>query len=247
MQSVKIVLVGDLRVGKTCFFVRLTADRFPDTLYARCLDNYSTEYMYKDKPIKLNLWDTNQTGDFEKLTELSYRETDVFLIFYDVTKRRSLENCIKWLEITKKHAPYSQRLLVGTELDTYKDYEKRFWDGMYKRTPEWSRKLHLLKCLSLVKFSKCTNITPKTYPDVIIKLILEFSANTTRYNRDLFNHERPMKTNDILEIQSKIQCSNTKVLQCSAFTGENCKEVLQEAITIALEPPEKKSKPCVIL
>eukprot|EP01090_Pellita_catalonica_P000505 TRINITY_DN1034_c0_g1_i4.p1 TRINITY_DN1034_c0_g1~~TRINITY_DN1034_c0_g1_i4.p1 ORF type:complete len:283 (+),score=45.83 TRINITY_DN1034_c0_g1_i4:252-1100(+) len=55
--SLKIVLVGDNAVGKTCTLISYTMDIFPG-LHHHIWDNFSANVMYKDVPSVLSFWDT---------------------------------------------------------------------------------------------------------------------------------------------------------------------------------------------
>ena len=81
-KQIKCVVVGDEAVGKTCLLRSFTTHAFPDQYYPTAFDNYSTNVLFEDQSIKLQLWDTAAVKSLEGVRRLSYPETDVFIICF---------------------------------------------------------------------------------------------------------------------------------------------------------------------
>jgi small GTP-binding protein len=71
-----------------------------------------------EKVINLSLWDTAGGEDYHRLRPLSYPQTDVFLLCFDVTKPQSLEGLRdEFAPEIKHHCPGTPWILVGLKSD----------------------------------------------------------------------------------------------------------------------------------
>jgi small GTP-binding protein len=119
MRSVKVVLVGDTKVGKSCIlarFVQGTFDRnMPPTIGAAFLAKVVTT---AGGPVRLQLWDTAGQEKFRSLAPMYYRAAAVAVLVYDVTSKTSLNGLEDWAAEIADKAPHNIRLVVvGNKTD----------------------------------------------------------------------------------------------------------------------------------
>jgi small GTP-binding protein len=119
MRSVKVVLVGDTKVGKSCIltrFVQGTFDRdMPATIGAAFLAKVVTTGA---GPVRLQLWDTAGQEKFRSLAPMYYRAAAVAVLVYDVTAKQSLNGLEDWAAEIADKAPHNIRLVVvGNKTD----------------------------------------------------------------------------------------------------------------------------------
>ncbi|XP_038077466.1 rho-related protein racA-like isoform X1 [Patiria miniata] len=118
MQNLKLVVVGDGAVGKSCLLISYTTGSFPGNYVPTVFDNYSNSVMVAGKPYNLGLFDTAGQEDYDRLRPLSYPGADIFLVCFSVENRDALENVAdKWIPEIVHHMPNTPILLVATKID----------------------------------------------------------------------------------------------------------------------------------
>jgi small GTP-binding protein len=97
--SLKIVVVGDSGVGKTCFLLRFVRDQWDcdatPTLGVQFLRKIVTT---ENHHIQLQLWDTAGQELFRSVTRPYYRGSAGALILFDLTSPESFASVEDWLK-----------------------------------------------------------------------------------------------------------------------------------------------------
>jgi small GTP-binding protein len=117
-QDIKLMVVGDGSVGKTCLLISYTTNSFPGEYVPTVFDNYNANAIVEGNPVNLGLWDTAGSEEYDTLRPLSYPGTDVFLICFSIFSPESFESVSKkWFPEITENAPNTPIILVGTKLD----------------------------------------------------------------------------------------------------------------------------------
>jgi small GTP-binding protein len=114
----RVVLVGDMSVGKTSILNRLTENRFNPTepptiganwqLYIRDINGTRVE---------LQIWDTAGEERFRSLGPMYYRNAVGALAVYDITRRDSFEHLQTWINNVVSIATPVTVIVVGNKID----------------------------------------------------------------------------------------------------------------------------------
>ena len=121
-KSIKLVVVGDGAVGKTCLLWSYANQSIPPEYVPTVFDNYSAKVHVDGEDVTLQLWDTAGQEELENIRVLSYSNTNTFLMCFAVSEPTSYTNIkSKWLVELKQHVLEPVILLVGTKVDLRKD------------------------------------------------------------------------------------------------------------------------------
>ncbi|SMN22714.1 similar to Saccharomyces cerevisiae YFL005W SEC4 Rab family GTPase essential for vesicle-mediated exocytic secretion and autophagy [Maudiozyma saulgeensis] len=115
----KILLIGDSGVGKSCLLVRFVEDKFsPSFITTIGIDFKIKTVDINGKKVKLQLWDTAGQERFRTITTAYYRGAMGIILVYDVTDERTFTNVNQWFKTVSDHAnDDAQLLLVGNKSD----------------------------------------------------------------------------------------------------------------------------------
>lgn len=115
----KLLLVGDSGVGKSCLLLRFVEDKFnPSFITTIGIDFKIRTIESNGKKIKLQVWDTAGQERFRTITTAYYRGAMGIVLIYDVTDARTFENVENWFQTVTQHANEdAQIFLVGNKSD----------------------------------------------------------------------------------------------------------------------------------
>ena len=114
MYNCKICIVGDHDVGKTVMLIAYTTNTYPDEYIPTVFDGYSEQKLFGGVMVSVGLWDTAGSEEYNRLRPLSYPQTDIFLICFDIANRSSFDSITsRWIPETKHHCPSTPFLLIG--------------------------------------------------------------------------------------------------------------------------------------
>jgi len=154
-KPLKITVVGDGMVGKTCLLITYTQNKFPLEYIPTVFDNHACNIGVDGKDFSLTLWDTAGQEDYERLRPLSYPNTDCFILCYSISNRNSFENIkSKWSPEIRHFSNHTPIILVGTKLDLrVQGSEKFVTTAEGKKLKKEIRAHSLVECSAMKKIN----------------------------------------------------------------------------------------------
>ena len=128
---VKVVVVGDIKVGKTSILKKITQNEFIED-YTPTLGYEFNPYLVKvnDIILKLQIWDMCGNENYRSVLLNLYRNASLGILVYSVTSRESFNNLEKWITELKKYAfPGSKIILLGNKCDDEEHREVSYEEG----------------------------------------------------------------------------------------------------------------------
>ncbi|TIA91977.1 hypothetical protein E3P99_00832 [Wallemia hederae] len=116
---IKLLLIGDSGVGKSCLLLRFCDDAWTPSFITTIGIDFKIRTIELDgKRIKLQIWDTAGQERFRTITTAYYRGAMGILLVYDVTDERSFNNIRTWHSNVVQYASEGvNKILVGNKCD----------------------------------------------------------------------------------------------------------------------------------
>jgi small GTP-binding protein len=122
-MCVKIVMLGDSNVGKTCLLTRFLDNSFGNTQSTIGASYFKKTFSHNNKSWKLGLWDTAGQERYNSLSSFYCRGAGCAIVCFDLTDRKSFDNVSRWINKFQTSSPCEDYfiILVGTKVDLVKD------------------------------------------------------------------------------------------------------------------------------
>ena len=134
-EAIKIVLVGNSGVGKTCISQRYMNDSFTQQEGSTVGASYFQKILDLDgKTVRLDIWDTAGQEKYRAMGKMFYKEAYIVLFIYDITDEESFQDLknVWYNELNKAGEKHSVLVVVGNKSDLFlkeavKEDEARKW------------------------------------------------------------------------------------------------------------------------
>jgi Ras-related protein Rab-7A len=114
----KVIILGDSGVGKTCLMNQYVAKKFDGRYKATIGADFLTKDIVScDQPVTLQLWDTAGQERFQSLGSAFYRGADACVLVFDVTSQESFQHLTAWMEEFTLQAGKKPCVLIGNKSD----------------------------------------------------------------------------------------------------------------------------------
>uniref|UniRef100_A0A3B5LAC8 RAS and EF-hand domain containing n=1 Tax=Xiphophorus couchianus TaxID=32473 RepID=A0A3B5LAC8_9TELE len=125
-KAYRIVLAGDVAVGKSSFLLRLCKNEFKLNSSTTLGVDFQMKTLIVDgEPVLLQLWDTAGQERFRSIAKSYFRRADGVLLLYDVNCEKTFLNVRDWVDMIEDMAHDDiPIMLVGNKCDLRQDGDK---------------------------------------------------------------------------------------------------------------------------
>merc|ERR550525_1601532 len=119
-DKVKIAVIGDEGVGKTCLLMsfRPNNSSLVPSVFEGIMVEKDLSIHSKTTLMQLNLCDTQSTGDYLSLRIKSYRNCDIIFVCFDIGDVHTLQSVTDhWLPEVAQYARNALLVLIGLKSD----------------------------------------------------------------------------------------------------------------------------------
>lgn len=120
-NRIKLIILGDLSVGKSCLIKRKFENSF-STQYTSTIgiDFFTMNYTIGGKEYKINVWDTGGQEAFRTIIKSYFKGVDGVIFAFDITNYRSFSNLDYWRKSLQEYDIDHVGVLVGCKSDLEK-------------------------------------------------------------------------------------------------------------------------------
>jgi len=238
---IKLVVVGDGAVGKTCLLISFASDRFPVDYVPTVFENYTAQMKIHSDPVLLHLWDTAGQEEYDRLRPLSYPGSDVVILCFSLCHKPSYDAIkIKWYPEVKHYIPNVPQVLVGTKLDLRDHYQQNPSPDHDLVTTEMGQALcDELKALKYVECSAKTKKNLDTLFQETVSSILEIKRLTEGTNPQSSSTQAPSSSSS-----SKASNSNSNNNKTGSASSQPSNAAVEMIVN---QKKQKKQGGCSLL
>lgn len=117
-RKLKISMIGNMAVGKSCLALRFVQNKFMDRHKPTITDVESTAVKINGDYVIFQVWDTAGQERFRSLLPLYMKGIHGAVVVYDITNKDTFHAIPEWIEEVRKHASEDPVImLVGNKMD----------------------------------------------------------------------------------------------------------------------------------
>ena len=117
---IKLVILGDIAVGKTNFLCRFVDNEFNIVHVSTVGFDFKSricDITKVNKKVKFQIWDTAGQEKYMSINKNLFQRVQGVILMYDITKRETFERLDLWLNLIKQMTNDIPIVLVGNKLD----------------------------------------------------------------------------------------------------------------------------------
>lgn len=132
-------------VGKSSILSQYIKNEFPESPLPTIAIEFATKIIPVKEGgcVKAQIWDTAGQEKYKSITSHHYRKAVGALLVYDITRKNTFDNCLKWYSELKNYTEKNCVIaLVGNKTDMVDDNNKR--EVPYEEGRELAKINHML-------------------------------------------------------------------------------------------------------
>lgn len=129
----KVILIGDVYVGKTSILSRFTENKYVKDYKCSVGTEFKVKSINVDENTIANLkvWDTCGDEKFRSVTRQYYRDIDGVILVYDLTKRETFDSLTDWINDISDNSPKNATIfIIGNKSDLRNDRKVQTSEGV---------------------------------------------------------------------------------------------------------------------
>ena len=118
-KSLKLVLIGNMGVGKTSILTKYCDDKFNENIISTSGIEFKTKTIHKNGyKVKMQIWDTSGQERFRSITPNYFRSSDALLFVFDVTNEESFKVIKDFINLSEGCSHKNLiKILIGNKID----------------------------------------------------------------------------------------------------------------------------------
>ena len=154
--DIKIITLGDSRVGKTSLIVKYIENKFSITFVTTMgFDIKNKQITLKDgTEAKLMIFDTAGQERFKSLAENYIKKANGILLVYDISEKQSFQNIENWMDSIRENSNELPIILIGNKSDLNDERQVSIEEGQQK-ADEFGCPFYETSCKTGDNVNKC--------------------------------------------------------------------------------------------
>merc|ERR1719189_1335280 len=169
----KVVLVGEIAVGKTHLLSRYMKDDLPKQPAATIGVEFATRTVRlpSGAAVRAQIWDTAGQERYRAITRAHYRRAAGAILVYDVTRQQTFQNCAKWIQEVREGAAANVVIILAGNKADLVDADPSSRQVYKDVAAEFAREKGLL-------FSEASAVTAKNVQAIFEQLLQEIYSRS---------------------------------------------------------------------
>ena len=102
-KRIKLILLGDIGVGKSSIIQRYHKDIFEENMHSTVNSNFvEKEIKIRGENLLLELWDTAGQEQYRSMTKIFVKNSKIIILAYDVTSKKTFEALSYWYDFISR-------------------------------------------------------------------------------------------------------------------------------------------------